>query len=178
MSLGTSLVLLAALVEGTEDLSLQIWDLAYGVLLSAQSMPVPSGIPFPHLSLNVADEGQVLLTVSVSSSRDSVVAPKRSSIHIVPVDPRLKSTIAGALGKTALTAEWLTRKRPHDQEHPEDSESDQIVSKIQEHLRHNHVQKAERAFLTWVDSHSVRASYPPCELTTNNETVKRGRSWV
>lgn len=156
VSLGTSLVLLAALVEGTQDLSLQIWDLSYGVLLTAHSMTVPSAIPSPHLSLTVADEGQVLLTVSPSSTDEKKIAPKRSSIHIVPVDARLKSSIAAALGKMALTAEWLVPKKSNGQEPQEDDESTKIVSDIRASLEKKNAQKAEQAFLKWVDSHSVR----------------------
>lgn len=153
MSLGTSLVFLAALVEETQDLTLQIWDLSYGILLAARSMPVPSAIPHAHLSLTVANDGQVLLTVSPSSTREKVVAPKRSSIYIVPVDPRLKSNLAFALGKTALTAEWLTPKKSDAQE---DDESAKIISDIRSFLKKGNAQKAEQAFLKWVDKHSVR----------------------
>jgi hypothetical protein len=156
VSLGTSLVLLAALVEGTQDLSLQIWDLSYGVLLAAHSMPVPSTILSPRLSLTVADEGQVLLTVSPSSTLEKKIAPKRSSIHIVPVDARLKSNIAAALGKTALTAEWLIPNEPSGQKN-QDDESGKIISDIRAFLKKKNAQMAEQAFLKWVDSHSVRA---------------------
>lgn len=155
VSLGTSLVLLAALVEGTQDLSLQIWDMSYGVLLAVHSMPVPSTVPSPRLSLTVADEGQVLLTVSPSSTLEKKIAPKRSSIHIVPVDARLKSNIAAALGKTALTAEWLIPKS-NGQKPQEDDESAKIISDIQAFLKKNNAQMAEQAFLKWVDSHNVR----------------------
>lgn len=161
VSLGTSLVFLAALVEGTLDLTLQIWDLSYGILLAAQSMPVPSAIPNAHLGLTVANQGQVLLTVSPSSTREKVAAPKHSSIYIVPVDPRLKSNLAFALGKTALTAEWVI---PETSGAQEDDESAKIISDIRNFLKKNNAQKAEQAFLKWVDKHSVRTPSPSSDL--------------
>ncbi|KAF8559460.1 hypothetical protein OG21DRAFT_737554 [Imleria badia] len=153
VSLGTSLVFLAASVEGTAEISLQIWDLSYGVLLAAQSMPVPSAIPSPHLSLTVGDEGQVLLTVSPSSMHEKYISPKRSSVHIVPVHARLKSNIAAALGKTALTSEWLISKTSQEEE---DGESAKIISDVRAFLGKKNAQKAEQAFLKWVDSHSSK----------------------
>lgn len=176
VSLGTSLVLLAAVVRGTEELSLQIWDLAYGVLLTAQAMPIPSAIPFPHLSLSVTNEGQVLLTVSPSSSFEKSITPKRSTIHIVPVDARLKSSIAAALGKTALTAEWLMPKESDHRKTKEDDKSTKIISNIQASLRKNNAQKAEQAFLEWVNSHSVRKPYMYTIRSLMPRTVERGRS--
>ncbi|KAG6373762.1 hypothetical protein JVT61DRAFT_5904 [Boletus reticuloceps] len=153
VSLGTSFVLLAALVEGTQDLSLQMWDLSYGILVASQSMPVPSGIPFAHLSLAVADEGQVLLSASPSSIHEK---SSRSSIHIVPIDARLKSTIAAALGKMAQTTEWLRPKASKDQGSQEDDASAKIISDIRASLKKKNAQKAEQAFLGWVSSHSSR----------------------
>ncbi|KAG9317778.1 hypothetical protein JVU11DRAFT_1998 [Chiua virens] len=168
VSLGTSLVLLAAVVEGTGDISLQIWDLAYGVLLSAQSMPIPSSLPTPHLRLTAADEGQVLLTVSVSDSRDSRVSPKRSSIHVIPVDARLKSSLAAALGKTGLTTEWLAPRKASRREEPEEVDrSAKILSEVRDLLKRSFPQKAEQEFLKWVNSHSSR------EAVLGHEFVKK-----
>ncbi|KAI9574316.1 hypothetical protein HD554DRAFT_2201400 [Boletus coccyginus] len=127
-------------------------------------MPVPSAIPHAHLSLTVANDGQVLLTVSPSSTREKVAAPKRSSIYIVPVDPRLKSNLAFALGKTALTAEWLTPKKSDAQE---DDESAKIISDIRNFLKKGNAQKAEQAFLKWVDKHSSK------EAALGHEFVKK-----
>lgn len=167
VSLGTSLVLLAGLVEGTQDISLQIWDLSYGVLLTAQSMPVPSAFHLPYLSLTIADEGQVLLTVSSSQLHEK---RRRSSVHIVPVDARLKSSLAAALGKTALTAEWLIPRTL------EDEGSTKIISDVQTSLQKNNAQKAEQAFLKWVDSHSVWTPSFHVILLLITRTVKRGGS--
>ncbi|KAH0840224.1 hypothetical protein J3R83DRAFT_1228 [Lanmaoa asiatica] len=167
ISLGTSLVLLAALVEGTQNLSLQIWDLSYGVILAAQSMPVPSALSLANLSLTVADEGQVLLTVSSSQLHEKKVDPKRSSIHIVPVDARLKSSLATALGKTALTAEWLIPKTSNSRKSEEDDNSAKIISDIEAFLKKNNAQKAEQAFLKWVDSKSSK------EAALGHEFVKK-----
>ncbi|KAG8218966.1 hypothetical protein J3R82DRAFT_4707 [Butyriboletus roseoflavus] len=167
VSLGTSLVLLAALVEGTQDISLQIWDLSYGVLLTAQSMPVPSSLSLPHLSLTVADEGQVLLTVSSPQRHEKKASPKHSLVYIVPVDPRLKSSLAAALGKTALTAEWVIQKTSNGQKSEEDDGPTKIISDIRTSLKKNHAQKAEQVFLKWLDSRSSK------EATLGHEFVKK-----
>lgn len=169
VSLGTSLALLAGSVEGTEEISLQIWDLSYGVLLATQSMPVPFGIPSPHLSLTVGDQGQVLLTVSPSSMHEKVISPRRSSVHIVPVRARLESNIAAALGKTALTAEWLVPKTSQEEE----DESAKIISDVRALLQKKHAQKAEQAFLKWVDSHSVRMSYLPSDFVADGRNSRK-----
>ncbi|KAF8138842.1 hypothetical protein EV363DRAFT_1154246 [Boletus edulis] len=151
-----------------------MWDLSYGILLASQSMPVPSGIPFAHLSLTVADEGQVLLSTSPSSINEK---SSRSSIYIVPIDARLKSTIAAALGKMARTTEWLRPKTSKDQGLQEDDASAKIISDIRASLKKNNVQNAEQAFLGWVNSHSVRITYPSCgssrEAVLGYEFVKK-----
>lgn len=138
-------------------------------------MPVPSAIPLAHLSLTVADEGQVLLTVSSSQIYEKKKVPKRSSIHIVPVDPRLKSNLAAALGKTALTAEWLIPKKSNGQKSEED-DATKIISDIQTSLMENNAQQAEQAFLKWVDSHNVRSPSVHTILSLMAGTVKRGGS--
>ena len=177
VSLGTSLVLLAAAVEGTPDLSLQIWDLSYGVLLTTQLMPVPSAFRPARIRLTLADEGQVLLTVSPAHNLEKGVDPKRSSIHIVPVDPRLRSNLATALGKTALTAEWLIPNTSNGQKPEEDNESAKIISDIQDSLQNKNVQQAEQAFFKWIDSHSVRMPPFHMMLLLMTGTVKGGCSW-
>ena len=176
VSLGTSLVLLAALVEDTQDISLQIWDLSYSVLLSAQSMPIPSALTLAYLRLTVADEGQILLTVSPAHCNpDKRGNFKRSSIHVVSVDTRLKSTLASALGKTAQTAQWLV---PNDQETSEEGDSAKIISEVRTLLRKKKAQNAEQAFLKWVNSQSVSAPSFAMSLLLTAETVKRGCSWT
>lgn len=165
VSLGTSLVLLAGVVEDTHDLSLQIWDLSYGVLLTAQSMTMPFASPWTRLRLTVADEGQVLLTMIPRKGAD----PKRSSIHIVPLDPRLRSNLAAALGKTALTAKWLIPNPSNGQKLDGTKETAKIISNVQASLQKKNAQRAEEAFLKWVDSHSVRTPFFHVIFTINRK---------
>lgn len=171
VSLGTSLVLLAALVEETQDLSLQIWDLSYGVLLAAQSMPMASAFSSSRIHLTVADEGEVLLTVSPARRLDKQADHKRSSIYTIPVHTRLRSNLASALGKAALTAEWLV---PNELMHQKPDESTKIISAIHKALKKGNAQKAEAQFLKWVDSHSVGApSFPRWFFTDDTNSQKK-----
>ncbi|KIJ20517.1 hypothetical protein PAXINDRAFT_96702, partial [Paxillus involutus ATCC 200175] len=152
VSLGSSLVLLAALVEGTEDITLQLWDLRYGVVLATREMPAPS-VPSPHFSLSVAD-GQVLLTSTPSlPPSKNPGSPPRSSIHVIPVDPHLKSSLAAALGKSASTAEWLVPKIPDAKEPAEDDGKAKLISAIETSICDKKTQKADQAFFAWVKSH-------------------------
>lgn len=134
-------------------------------------MPVPSSLPSAHLSLTLADEGQVLLTVSSSQTHESKITPKRSSVYIVPVDARLKSSLAAALGKTTLTAEWLISKTFGQK--PEEAGPTKIISEIQASLKKNNAQKAEQVFLKWLDSHSVRIPTLNAIFSLMAGTVKR-----
>ncbi|KAF9226831.1 hypothetical protein BS17DRAFT_800784 [Gyrodon lividus] len=168
VSLGSCLVLLAALVDGEQDISLQLWDLRYGVLLASQTMPTPSSLPSPHFSLSVADDHQVLLTLSPSQPHHKTQgSPSRSSIYVVPVDPRLKSSLATALGKSASTAEWLVPKTPDAQEPEKYDGETKLVSAIEASIRKKKAQRADEAFFTWVKSRS------PDEPTFGHEFVKR-----
>ncbi|KIJ69813.1 hypothetical protein HYDPIDRAFT_178256 [Hydnomerulius pinastri MD-312] len=170
VSLGSSLVLLAALVDGTQDISLQIWDLRYGVLLATQSMSAPSSLLLPHLSLSVVDEEQVLLTLSPSHQHNkSQGSPPRSAIYVVPVDPALKSNLAAALGKTASTAEWLVPQSAHAQEPAKDDEEGNLIFTIQSSIRKKKTQKADEAFFAWVKTRTTTKS----AFSLGHEFVKK-----
>ncbi|KAH7887398.1 hypothetical protein F5I97DRAFT_1941864 [Phlebopus sp. FC_14] len=156
VSLGSSLVLLAALVDGKENISIQLWDLCYGVLLASQSMPVPSSLPAPRLALTVADEGQVLLTLSPSQQHSKTTGSSpRSLIHVIPMSVSLKSNIAGALGKAAATAEWLIPKTSKIGTHAIDDKRANLVATIQSSLKKKKPQRADEVFFRWLKQHTT-----------------------
>ncbi|KAF9236212.1 hypothetical protein BU15DRAFT_50422 [Melanogaster broomeanus] len=173
VSLGSSLVLLAALIDKTQDIALQIWDLRYGVLLASQGMPTPSSLHSPHFSLSVADNGQVLLTLSASQTHNKNQGSPRSSVYVVPVDPRLKSTLAAALGKSASTAEWLVPKTPDSREPAQHDEETSLLSAMEASLRKKKPQSADEAFFTWVKSNPVRPHRQSTKLIFGHEFVKK-----
>jgi hypothetical protein len=65
----------------------------------------------------------------------------------------LKSTIAGAIGKTSATSEWLAPNPKAEVLLDNDPRSKLLVD-MENHLRHNEPHKADEAFFRWVKEHA------------------------
>ncbi|KAG1891199.1 hypothetical protein F4604DRAFT_1989301, partial [Suillus subluteus] len=163
LSLGSSLVLLAT-VTGTpsSEISILLWDMRYGVVIASHAIPIPSALASSiklgiNMSLLLADAGQVLLTLcpaNVSRTAPSTSeSPYRSIVYIIPLDPNLKSTIAGAIGKTPATSEWLAPNPKVETPAVNDPRSKLLID-MANHLQHNEPHKADEAFFRWVKEHT------------------------
>lgn len=157
VALSSSLVLLAATVEGNiQDISLQLWDLRYGVLLASQTMsPSSSTDSLPFLHLTHADEGQVLLTVCPWQPPDKSQGTVRYTVHALPYDHTLKSTLAAALGKASASEEWFVPQKLDSQISPMDEDKAKLVSMIETAMSKKKPQRADEAFFTWTKKHDV-----------------------
>lgn len=163
LSLGSSLVLLAT-VTGTpsSEISILLWDMRYGVVIASHAIPIPSALA-PSIKLGIsmslllADAGQVLLTLcpaNVSRTAPSISeSPYRSIVYIIPLAPNLKSTIAGAIGTTLATSEWLAPNPKAETLADNDPRSKLLVA-MANHLQHNEPYKADEAFFRWVKEHT------------------------
>lgn len=161
LSLGSSLVLLAA-ISGTpsSEISILLWDLRYGVVLASQTIPIPPSLapsikPGITISLVPADAGQVLLTLcpaNAPTTTPSTSQSCRSIVYIIPAEPNLKSTIAGAIGKTSATSAWLAPS-PKTGTLPDDDPRAKLLIEMANYLRRNEPHKADEAFFTWVKEH-------------------------
>jgi hypothetical protein len=159
LSLGSSLVLLATMTgTPSSEISILLWDMRYGVVIASHTIPIPSALASSiklgiNMSLLLADAGQVLLTlcpanVSQTASSTSESA-YRSMVYIIPIDPNLKSTIAGAIGKTPATSEWLAPNPKAEMLVDNDPRSKLLVD-MANHLQHNEPHKADEAFFRWI----------------------------
>jgi hypothetical protein len=163
ISLGSSLVLLAAMTgTPSSEISILLWDMRYGVVLASHAIPIPSALA-PSIKLGIsmnlllADAGQVLFTLcpaNVSRTAPTTSeSPYRSIVYIIPLDPNLKSTIAGAIGKNPATSEWLVPNPKAEALLDNDPRSKLLVD-MANHLRHNEPHKADGAFFKWVKEHT------------------------
>ncbi|KAG0705987.1 hypothetical protein DFH29DRAFT_904566 [Suillus ampliporus] len=163
LSLGSSLVLLATMTgTPTSEVSVLLWDMRYGVVLASQAIQIPSSLaPSIKLGINIsllpADAGQVLLTLCPANV--STTAPSsseslhRSTVYIIPLDPNLKSTIAGAIGKTPTTSEWLV-PNPKATIISDDDPRSKLLVDMADHLQHSEPHKADEAFFRWVKEYA------------------------
>lgn len=159
LSLGSSLVLLATMTgTPSSEISILLWDMRYGVVIASHTIPVPSALaPSIKLGINMslllADAGQVLLTLCPANvSRTSPSTSEsayRSMVYIIPIDPNLKSTIAGAIGKNPATSEWLA-PNPKAEILPDNDPRSKLLVDMAHHLQHNEPHKADEAFFRWV----------------------------
>ena len=179
LSLGSSLVLLAAM-SGTppSGISVLLWDMRYGVVLASQTVPIPSSLATSikagiTISLLSADAGQILMTLcpaNVPTTAPSTPQSCRSTVYVIPVDPNLKSTIAGAIGKAAATSVWLA---PNPKaETPVDDPRSKLLIEMANYLRRNEPHKADEAFFTWVKEYSsTHAQSATISTPVRNYTV-------
>jgi hypothetical protein len=144
----------------SSEISVLLWDMRYGVVLASQTIPIPSSLS-PSIkagiaiSLLPADAGQVLLTLcpaNVVTTATSTSQSYRSTVYIIPVEPHLKSTIAGAIGKTSATSAWLA-PNPKAEALPGDDSRSKLLIEMANYLRQNEPHKADEAFFTWVKKH-------------------------
>ncbi|KAI6040445.1 hypothetical protein EDC04DRAFT_2894173 [Pisolithus marmoratus] len=169
VSLSSSLALLAATVEG-QDISLQLWDLRYGVLLASQALTSPVADSLPHFQLALADEGQVFLTLSPSQQPSKSQGTVRSTVHAIPFDQTLKSNLAAALGKSCITEEWLAPPETDPLLSVIDEDQVGLVSVIETTMAEQASQRADFAFFTWVKLQTKRDTPEP---PLAHEFVKR-----
>ncbi|KAF5373737.1 hypothetical protein D9758_000917 [Tetrapyrgos nigripes] len=96
LSLGSSYVLLASV--SNNQVVLLLWDLAFSVLLSSRTIPLPSPSIHPHLVSY--DRGNVLLVLSDKKK-------KSTSLLIIPTSLPLTSSLAYAMSQSKPTEPWL-----------------------------------------------------------------------
>lgn len=178
LSLSSSLVLLTT-TTGTpsSEIAVLLWDMRYGVVLASQAIPIPSALA-PSIKLGIsmslllADAGQVLLTLcpaNVSTTAPSTSeSPYRSTVYIIPLDPNLKSTIAGAIRKSPATSEWLALNPKTEKLANNDPRSTLLVD-MANHLQHKEPHKADEAFFRWVKE-NTSASGPSSSNVLSTST--------
>ncbi|KAF5373562.1 hypothetical protein D9758_000921 [Tetrapyrgos nigripes] len=96
LSLGSSYVLLASV--SNNQVVLLLWDLAFSVLLSSRTIPLPSPSIHPHLVSY--DRGNVLLVLSDEKK-------KSTSLLIIPTSLPPTSSLAYAMSQSKPTESWL-----------------------------------------------------------------------
>lgn len=170
VSLSSSLVLLATTVEGQNNISLQLWDLRYGVLLASQTMASPVADALPHLHLILGDEGQTLLSLSPSQPPSKSQGTARSTVHVIPFDQTLKSNLAAALGKSSATEEWLVPLKSDPLISVLNEDQRKLVSALRTTISKRAPQRADHEFFTWVQKHSRGDEAEP---VYGHEFVKR-----
>ncbi|KAG1905904.1 uncharacterized protein F5891DRAFT_1274949 [Suillus fuscotomentosus] len=169
LSLGSSLVLLAAMTATpSSEISILLWDMRYGVVIASHAIPIPSTIAPSikqgiDMNLLLADAGQVLLTLcpaNISRTASSTSeSPYRSIVYIIPLDPNLKSTIAGAIGKTHATSEWLV-PNPKAETLADNDPRSKLLVDMSNHLQRNEPHKADEAFFRWAKAHTSAGGSP------------------
>ncbi|KAI6135211.1 hypothetical protein EV401DRAFT_1903306 [Pisolithus croceorrhizus] len=155
VSFSSSLVLLAATVDG-QNISLQLWDLRYGVLLASQTLTSPMADALSHFHLTLAHEGQALLTLSPSQLPPKSQGSARSTVHAIPFDQTLKSNLAAALGKSSATEEWLAPPKSDPLRSVLSEDRVKLLSAIKSSISKQAPQRADDAFFTWIKSNSGR----------------------
>lgn len=169
VSLTSSVVLLAATVEG-QNISLQLWDLRYGILLASQTLTSPMADALSHFHLTLADEGQALLTLSPSQPPSKSQGTARSTVHVIPFDQTLKSNLATALGKSSATEEWLAPPKSDPLISVLSEDQVGLVFVIKSTISKQVFQRADDAFFTWIKLNSGRDTPEPA---FGHEFVKR-----
>ncbi|KAI6127386.1 hypothetical protein EDD16DRAFT_1702467 [Pisolithus croceorrhizus] len=169
VSFSSSLVLLAATVDG-QNISLQLWDLRYGVLLASQTLTSPMADALSHFHLTLAHEGQALLTLSPSQLPPKSQGSARSTVHAIPFDQTLKSNLAAALGKSSATEEWLAPPKSDPLRSVLSEDRVKLLSAIKSSISKQAPQRADDAFFTWIKSNSGRDTAEP---SFEHEFVKR-----
>ncbi|KAI0774562.1 hypothetical protein C8Q74DRAFT_1438657, partial [Fomes fomentarius] len=142
-ALTSSYVLLSAVSTGSvPEIVLLLWDLRYGVLLSQQSLSVPSTLPRPKKhgavlqlltspaipptsgsSQTSALNLNALLVLLPVAERDMQTQAEtgtgtgpRSTLLVVPLTVPTTSTIAAAMGKAHAGARWVSPKSAQGQQ--------------------------------------------------------------
>jgi hypothetical protein len=117
LSLGSSHVLLAGITSSpVPEIVLLLWDLQYSVLLSSNTLPIPSTLSYSkehsiRLTLIPANASHALLILCpVSrSAKSHAHTTSRSSVLVVPFTAPVKSTVANAMGRAADGLEWIAK---------------------------------------------------------------------
>ncbi|KIK03283.1 hypothetical protein K443DRAFT_131500 [Laccaria amethystina LaAM-08-1] len=134
LALTSSHVLLSGVSPTSpSEINLLLWDLQYSILVTSQTLPIPTVLASNPLQLRLfpastrsSEEGQIqtllqdqaLLLLS-PSSKISDKMQSTSSVIVVPYAIPHTSTIAAAMGKAALSEQWI-RNTPTTQTQPAD----------------------------------------------------------
>jgi hypothetical protein len=92
-------------------------------------------------------------------------------VYIIPVEPHLKSTIAGAIGKTSATSAWLA-PNPRAEALPGDDSRSKLLTEMANYLRQNEPHKADEAFFTWVKKHPSPHGQPATSVLSISTPVR------
>ena len=179
LSLGSSFVLLAAITPKPE-ISLLLWDIQYGVLLTSSTLSVQSTLEKSPSSFSLklveGNSTQALLLLEPTSykSRSENV---RASILVVPFTTPPSSTIANALGKGANGAKWLEPVSLDETSILEDNK-ELMLSKLNDAIEEERITDADKIFFDWVKANEVRtkgkgkAPASPIDATEDAETAE------
>ncbi|KLO08508.1 hypothetical protein SCHPADRAFT_1000874 [Schizopora paradoxa] len=164
LSLGSSFVLVAGETDSdAPEIALLLWDIQYGILLSQQTLPIPSPVdvddaantPYVPLQLVPATTTQALLLISPSVFPKA--APSKTklkfSVLVVPYSVPPSSTIACALGKGSTGLRWLVSGKTHREP---DSKVEAMLQGVQNAIEEEKPAEADAVFFGWISAESAR----------------------
>ena len=181
LSLGSSHVLIAAVSSGASpELTLLLWDLQYGVLLTSHTFAIPSTLPRNReqgIEITLAGgspkNSQVILILSPPQLRASTEAnlpsgKSTSSVLVVPITVPPTSTLANAMGRATAGAKWIAPSTltsgtaPTQSSSPTLPDVDPTQAKLLKNLSmafsQNRIAVAEEAFFKWVTNEETQRS--------------------
>jgi hypothetical protein len=159
----SSFVILASISTSVgSELVLQIWDAQYSVILAHHAMALPASLSHVQnsgaLDITLADatSSQAILVlaprtsgkVKASSSEDI-----RSTILVVPITLPEASSVAGALGKAALTSKWIKIDTPSASIVPDTTGKEGLIATMRKAMDVNDAQAAAHSFSKWANTH-------------------------
>ena len=166
LALTSSHVLLSGVSPTSQsEIILLLWDLQYSILLTSQTLPIPSLLASNPLHLR-------LVPASTRSSKEAqnqtllqdhallLLSPSRkiadkmqstSSVIVVPYAIPHTSTIAAAMGKAALSKQWV-RNTPTTQTQPADLARTKLLGTMRAAMEAGRAQAAAVAFFAWEKS--------------------------
>ncbi|KDQ64213.1 hypothetical protein JAAARDRAFT_219567 [Jaapia argillacea MUCL 33604] len=151
LSLTSSHTLLTSLSPSSSHLTILIWDLRYGVLLTSHTLSVPATLgKAVKVEVGDAGNGQVVLVLTPLGREKK----ERSSVLVLPYTCPDTSTIAGVLGKASLGQKYLDVPTTTAGGGGLDINQQKLLEKIQKSLDQKDPSAAASAFFTWSSSPS------------------------
>lgn len=161
--LTSSFVLLASTTSATDpELAIQIWDTQYSVIMASQLAPLPSALGHSSNPVKIrvahATPSHAILVISphLSDGQSNPTSPELSStVLMVSLTVPSASTIAGALGRTAITAPWIRKdiSAPSISRQSGRTGEEELVAAIQRAIDQKNADKAAVLFSGWTNAH-------------------------
>lgn len=165
LALTSSHVLLSGVSPTSpSEIILLLWDLQYSILLTSQTLPIPSVLAPNPLQLRLVPastisskeaqnqtlQDQALLLLS-PSGKTADKMQSTSSVIVVSYAIPHTSTIAAAMGKAASSKQWI-RNTPTTQTQPADVARTKLLETMRTAMEAGRAQAAAAAFFAWEKS--------------------------